>query len=309
MTSPRELDPRDDRSHEHGGEDGWRESLTFVLADPSIAIVVRGSWDPQSRRASGDVLMRLEDGVLVRAAFREEGVKTRETSIGDLRFECVERLATWSVAAGTLALTGVADTAVVGGGTAGTTSVPSMGQARRLEFELAIEAVGVADGEATRRQVITDQRFASIVSSGHFNQPIRGTGRISLGQRQLRVEMLGVRSRTWGVREPDPSDARLLVAFDETHAVWHERLVLSDATIARTGSLGEGTLPDTLAVKRHDEGAVSKVLLGGLAAEPLVALPADRDDPYERILARVHHGDREALGYLELAANDGALTP
>lgn len=302
MSDPRALDERDDRPHEHGGEEGWRESLTFVLSDPALIMVVRAGWDPQARRAMADVLMRLEDGVLVRAAFRADGVVTRETEIGDLRFSCEQRLREWSIHCKTLALMATSDTVLVGA-VGRTQAPPAMGQARTLSFDLVITALGDADGSATRRRVITDQRFASIVSSGHFDQAVMATGAIEIGDRRLKAEMVGVRSRTWGVREPDPGDARLLVGFDPGHAVWHERLVLSDASIQHTGLRGEGSLPERLQVT-DAEGQPARLVLGGLSAQVLAALAAEPDEPRQRLVVLASLGDHEALGYAELAVAD-----
>ncbi|MFP5223993.1 MAG: hypothetical protein ACLGH3_00300 [Actinomycetota bacterium] len=302
MSDPRSIDERDDRPHEHGGEDGWRESLTYVAADPAVMVVVRATWDPQARTAAGDLLIRLEDGVILRAAFREDRVQTRETSIGALTFGPTERLNSWQLSAETVALVTTPGTVLVGASATGTEASPAMGQAKRCSVELSFEATGEAEGMATRRRVITDQRFASIVSSGHFDQPVRAAGEIRIGDRRLKADMHGLRTRTWGVREPDPNDARLLVGFEEGHAVWHERLVLSDATIQTTGCSKEGNFPDRLQVS--GEGTPERLLLGGLAAEVLAVLPPEADEPTTRLVVRATLGDKEALGYAELAVSD-----
>jgi hypothetical protein len=303
MTEPRAIDERDDRPHEHGGEDGWRESVTYVASDPSVLIVVRASWDPQARTATGDLLIRLEDGIILRAAFKEDGIQTRETSIGPLRFDCAERLQGWSVACETVALVTTPETVLVGSSSTGTEASPAMGQAKRCTVELEFSAAGEADGVATRRRVITEQRFASIVSSGQFDQPVRAVGEIRVGERRLKADMQGLRTRTWGVLEPDPKDARLLVAFEDGHAVWHESLVLSDATIRTTRSSAEGSFPDQLRVSGSDKP--ERLILGGLAADVLAVLPPEADEPRMRLAVRAILGDKEALGYAELAVSDG----
>lgn len=294
--SERPLTAHDDRPHEHGGEHGWTESISFSFADPAIIGVLRARWEPGEQQAHADLLLRLEDGTLVRAAERRSGVSPRETTIGGLSIEALEPMQRWTLTFEVTALSGTArDGAIV-----------AAGRSVAVSGSLEVRALGAADGFATRRQTITEQRFASIVSSGSFAQPIAATGELRVGQRRLRLDALGVRSRTWGVREADPNDARLHVAFDPTHAVWFERGILGDAEVAVAGSAGSIKVPDQLDVHRGADGAPTKLVLGGLSAEVLAVLPADPGEAADRLVLRCRNGNLDALGVAELAIRDAA---
>jgi len=293
--SDRPLTEHDDRPHEHGGEHGWTESVSFTFSDPAIIGIVRATWDPAAQHADADLLIRLEDGSLVRTAQRRNGVTPREPQIGGITITPIEPMQRWTLRFEVTGLIVATDAA--GRMRASGRSVPVTG-------ELEVRALGAADGFATRRQTITEQRFASIVSSGSFAQPIAAVGELRIGERRLRLDALGVRARSWGVREVDPGDARVQVAFDPTHAVWFERAILGDAEVAVAGSTGSIKVADQLDVQRADDGTPTKLILGGLSGEVVAALIAEPGEPSDRLVLRCRNGALEALGVAEIAVRD-----
>jgi hypothetical protein len=118
-----------------------------------------------------------------------------------------------------------------------------------------------------------------------------------------------VRSRTWGVREADPGDARLHVAFDPAHALWFERGILGDAEVVVGGSIGSIKVADQLDVQRDAAGKPVKVILGGLSGEVLAALLAGPGEPSDRLALRCRYGELEGLGFAEIAVRDVAHVP
>lgn len=287
----RPLESHDDRPHEHGGEDGWIEQITIAFSDPAIVGAVRATWEPIERRAEADLLIRLEDGVMVRGSSRTKDVKAREEEVGGFFFSCSEHMSSWRLAVDLQGLMMAAD----GEGMMGR-SVPVTGA-----FEL--KAVGAADGFGVRRRIVTAQRFASIISSGAFSQPISMEGELLVGDRRLHLQANGVRSRCWGVPEPDPQDARLFVAFDDKHAAWFDRRVLGDTEVSLAGSIGAIKVPSKLEVQRNGEGQPQKLVLGGLSAEVIGQVPADGPGD-ERLIVRCRSGSLEALGIAEIAVRD-----
>jgi hypothetical protein len=51
-------------------------------------------------------------------------------------------------------------------------------------------------------------------------------------------------------------------------------------------------------------GKPERLILGGLAADVLAVLPPEADEPRMRLAVRASLGDKEALGYAELAVSD-----
>lgn len=295
--SDRPLTEHDDRAHEHGGEHGWTETLSLTFSDPAIIGALRLHWDPAERVWHGDVLIRLEDGTVVRAHERRSDAGARDTSVGGIDLETLEPMKHWKLRL---------DLKAFAAPTAAGILVRPGGKGADLKGQLEIRATGDADGFATRRQTITEQRFASIVSSGSFAQPIAATGELRVGERRLRLDAVGVRARTWGVREHDPSDARIHVAFDAEHALWFERGILGDAEVAVAGSIGSIKVADQLEVTRDDDGTPTKLVLGGLTCEVLAAMIAEPGEPSDRFVLRCRNGALEALGVAELAIRDVA---
>lgn len=298
--SQRPLTAHDDRPHEHGGEHGWTESVGFTFADPAIIGIVRATWDPAAQRAEADLLIRLEDGTLVRGSSRRSGVTPRETDLGGIVIDPTEPMQRWTLG---LELTAIAFATREDG-----RMLPA-GKSTPVHGSLSVRALAPADGFAARKQTITEQRFASIVSSGSFAQLIAAEGELKIGPRRLRLDALGVRTRTWGVREMDPNDARLVVAFDPGHALWFHRALLGDAEIAVAGSIGTITVPDQLDVHRNDDGTPRRLVLGGTSGDVLAALLAEPGETTDRLILRCRNGDREALGFAELAIRDLPAEP
>ena len=294
--SRRPLEIHDDRPHEHGGEEGWLEQLTFTFADPAIVGTVEATWNPIERRAEAELAIRLEDGVLVRASARENELRAREETVGGFVFACVEQMRVWrlTIDAQAILVSAKPDASMIG------RSVP-------VSATLELAALADADGFGARRRIVTPQRFASIISSGAFAQPVSVGGDLRIGDRKLRIDAHGIRARRWGVREPDPSDARLYVAFDESNAVWFERGVLGDTDIELGGALGPVKVPSKLAVTRGEGDRPSRLVLGGLAADVVGDLPMDGRFNAQRLFVRCRSGDLEALGVAETAIVDNEM--
>jgi hypothetical protein len=215
--SQRALTEHDDRAHEHGGEHGWTETVSLVFADPAIVGAVRWAWDPGERTIHADLLLRLEDGTVVRVHDRKLGAGPRETATESMTFDTETPMKSWKLKV---------DAPGLAASTQVDRKVPPGGKRIQVSGELELRAVATADGFASRRQTITEQRFASIVSSGSFAQPVTGTGEFKVGDRRLKLDVCGVRGRSWGVREADPADAKLHAAFDSDHALWFEKAFL-----------------------------------------------------------------------------------
>lgn len=293
----RSLEVHDDRPHEHGGEDGWKEHLGFTFSDPAIIGSVRMSWEPIERKAEADLVIRLEDGVLARATARENEVKVREDSIGAFKVACPEQMRVWTLEFNLkgMLLASLNDASMMG------RSVPVTGT---LEFV----ALADADGSAARRRIITAQRFASIISSGSFAQPMKVTGSLRIGDRRMKLDGNGIRTRSWGIREADPSDAQVLIAFDDEHAIWFEKRLLGDTEVDLAGSMGAIKVPSDLEVQRGEDGRATKLILGGTSAEVVGHIPAEGSND-ERLILRCRSGALEGLGIGELALQDPAEEP
>ena len=177
----------DDRPHEHGGERGWQERLTFDLHDPvnNYFVAVVMTHMPGDRKADASVELKLPGGETAQSLHRAQNPKRAEHTVGRLAIDIEDPLKRLRLSCKDTAL-------VLPGG-------EQRGVAAPLDLALEIEALGDADGTTDRKTEINDQRFMSVVSRGRFTQSIRASGTLKLGTNEIAFNAVGTRTRAWGI--------------------------------------------------------------------------------------------------------------
>lgn len=194
MSEP--IDVRDDGTHEHGGEPGWSERLSFAFFDePSrFGGIARVEFRPLDKLAEGTVTLFVSEGVVATVLARE-GTPGGGSSVGRILLDRHEPLQKWRVRCKDVALLFPSHRAP--GGARGQRT----GAASQIDLDLTFEAWTPPSGSVTRDKRVDDLGFVQVSSSGHFEQAGRFSGRARVGGRAATIEGAGARLRSWGARD------------------------------------------------------------------------------------------------------------
>lgn len=207
-----EIAATDDALHEPGGRPGWRERLTFTLADAASGFggVARMNLYPVEKVTDATLNLFLPGEALVTTLGK--GTFDRTTTVGRLAVEVVEPLTAWTIACRDTALVFPRATAE---------GLPKsrerQGAAARIELDLRLDAWTPPVGEVLRERHVDEQNFVQVTSNGRFEQAVRVTGSIRVGNRQATFDSGGMRERawgTWGIGQTGAATTWLAVAFD-----------------------------------------------------------------------------------------------
>ena len=228
--STAEVGVGDDSLHEPGGRPGWRERLTFTLADPAIGFggVARMNLYPVEKITDATLNLFLPGEALVTTIGK--GAFDRSTTVGRLTFEVLEPMKRWRIMCRDTALVFPRATAA---------GLPKSGErqgaAARIELDLTLEAWSEPTGEVVRERHIDEQNFVQVISNGWFEQAMHVTGSIKVGNRTGSFDAGGVRERAWGggaIVNQTAAATWLATAFDADTSV-----SLRGATYAGKGTV------------------------------------------------------------------------
>lgn len=191
---PDAIDIRDDGIHEHGGEPAWSERVSFAFFDPAAGTggVARTEFHPGEGIAEGTLTIFVGDGAIATVLAREE-TPGGGASVGRIKLDRYEPLEKWRVRCKDIALAFSGSSVGAGG--------KRSGAAVQVDLDLTFEAWTRPVGSADRRKNVDDLGFVQVVSSGHFEQAGRFSGRMRVGGRATTMEGSGVRTRSWGARD------------------------------------------------------------------------------------------------------------
>jgi len=304
---PDPIDVRDDGTHEHGREPGWSERLVFAFFDPTAGVggIARVEFHPGEQLAEGTLNIFVGDGAIATVLAREE-TPGGGSSVGRIKLDRIAPLEKWRLRCKDIAL-------VFPGASRGAQSKRS-GAAVQVDLDLAFEAWTPAAGSGERRKTVDELGFVQVVSSGHFEQAGRYSGRMRVGGRACTIDGSGVRARSWGTRDRTAQhrESWYAVAFGRGSSFSVRAVTLGDKGL-RHGWVAQGDEVRDLAslhIETEQRGrgmdiAHLRVIdhAGAsweLQAEALEAIPL-RDGParVRQVMTRFRLGDREAIGLAE----------
>lgn len=305
------VEPRDEAPHEHGGEPGWSERLSFNFFDSESGFggIARVEFFPGVGKAEGALSVFIPEGALAQVLVRDMTRAPGGHSVGRLQLDPYEALSKWRIRCKDVALLFSNATAVE--------AVPGAerrGAAGQLDLDLTFEAWMPPSGSVQRRTDVDEQHFVHVVSSGHFEQAGSYEGTIKVGNRGTTLRGTGVRDRSWGARarHATHSSQWFAVAFGPdlafgARAVSAGARAMTSGWVLRDGmprAVRElhaeidyaGRVPAHVRVTVTDETSERYELEG----ETLATIPTREGS------ARAHHamtsfrcGDRRTLGFVE----------
>lgn len=304
----RAIEPRDDAPHEHGGEQGWSERISFNFFDAEgFGGIASMEFRPGERTADSALSLFLPEGAFATSLSKATDVKRAEMHVGRMRFETEQAGERWTLHCKDVAL--VFPTAEA----AALKHQERHGAAAQIEVTLRFDAMGPLNGAATRTTEINDQGFTSVVSSGAFEQPGRYSGSLRVGNRRVEFSGRGFRERTWGVQpwtaDAQPEVSWWSVAFDDDTAVSVWRRWVSGNQLGHAAVYRDGKTRTPKWERREDvlEGKGFVYVMDGEGDERIeihareVARiePRAGEPPFVRAMVRFRRGPDEALGLLE----------
>lgn len=196
------IEPRDDHPHPIGPEPAWSESYYFNFHDPAsgLAGFTRIGYRPNEGTADGNLFLFLPGGGAVAVLNRESRSDSPEdVRVGGLSYVRDFDLTRWRVrSAGTgLAVERASDLDITS-----TRDRAAGGRVTDVQADLSYAAAMPPFGTSGRRARTEDARAAAgAVAAGHFEQLCAVRGTVRVGGREVRVDGLGVRDRSWGPRD------------------------------------------------------------------------------------------------------------
>ena len=190
------LKPEDDGLHPLGPEPNFNESMYFNFFDParSLGGFVRLGNRANERRAEMTVCLFLPDGHVLFAFQRAEIANNDAFDAGGLRFDIVEPTERLRTVYRGRAIE-LADPKKLTDPRRAYAESPQ----RTVALDLLHEAVGPMYGQAHDDREAArdaDKQFAK----AHYEQHMRVTGSIDLGDRTIDVAGFGLRDHSWGPR-------------------------------------------------------------------------------------------------------------
>ncbi|MFN2615310.1 MAG: hypothetical protein ABR552_10915 [Actinomycetota bacterium] len=302
-SQPRAIEARDETPHEHGGERGWIERLSFNFFDSTRGFggIASLEYVPGDRKATGEVDIFLPGGAVATALARGNDVKRSEMSVGRTSFTCDEPMKRWKIKCNDVAL--VFPTAESASLSARTERA---GKAAQLNLDLSFEAWTEPAGWAARRTDVDDMKFARIVSLGSFEQPGTFSGSIKVAGNEAQFSGGGFRQRTWGKVEPSQDDRWFSAAFGSDLCVSVARRTIDAGPSEHcriyhngvaTGCRNDGV---HIADGRFEMPLAEEHARHELHGEIVSTIPPRSAEPdVFRSMTRFRLGAREALGLVE----------
>lgn len=299
------ISARDDAPHEHGESPGWSERLSFSFFDEPSGFggVARLRFLPGAHEADGSIAIFIPEGGFATVLTRAKPERVLETAVGRIRFEQDEAMRSWRIRCKDVALVFTPLGAK-----------ERQGAAAQIDLDLSFEAWSPPHGTLARETRADELGFVQVVSSGHFEQAGRVTGRLRLGTRQATIDGTGARDRSWGAENDFARHTAswYAVAFNPGLAfgvraftmgeqvrgagwVWKEDELRS----VRNCSIDAHGSVVTLAV-RDDRDEVHLV-----DVEQVASIPLREGDAHVALRsARYRHDGQEAFGLVERIRND-----
>ena len=186
----------DDFTHSLGPEPNFNESMYFNFFDPdqSIGGFVRLGNRANEGQAEMTICLYLQDGRVLFSFKRADIAHNDAFDAGGLRFEVIEpseKLRT-VYAGGVIELDNPKDLNDPG-------SAFKNSPKRRISLDLVHEACGPMYGDSKHRDesgLAAENQFAK----AHYEQHMRVTGRLDLGDEQVEISGHGLRDHSWGPR-------------------------------------------------------------------------------------------------------------
>jgi len=305
------IEPADEKPHEHGGEPGWSERLSFCFfdADAGFGGIVRADLRPGEKRADASVSLFMPGGAIATVLAREQNRAPGGSSVARIQLDPVEALQKWWIRCKDVALIFP---------NASATGLPKAGErtgaAGQIDLQVTFETWMPPTGEVERVTKVDELNFVRTMSTGHFEQAGRFHGKVRVGARQAALEATGVRDKTWGPIDPTAqhSSRWFVVAFGPALAFGVRAVSLGLRDLQSGWVMREGT------VRGLKSCHIESDYEGRMLRSARLAITDDADDSYEltsetlTVLpmreggARVHQamtrytlGDREAVGLVE----------
>lgn len=268
------VEARDEAPHEHGGEPGWSERLSFDFFDPESGFggIARVEFHPGDGRAEGSLSVFVPGGALAQVLVRDPASGSGGHSVGRLRLDPHEALSKWRIRCKDVALIFSNATAVEPA-----PGAERHGAAAQLDLDLSFEAWMPPSGSVRRQTEVDEHRFVRTVSSGHFEQAGGYAGTIRIGNRRAEIRGAGARDRSWGVVSPTASHASrwFVAAFDPNLAFGARAVSLGARALTSGWVLRDG------AVRAVRELRFEADYAGRVPATVRLALTDDASDRYE----------------------------
>jgi hypothetical protein len=305
------IEPADERPHEHGGEAGWSERLSFSFFDAASGFggIVRVDLRPGEQRADGTLSLFMPGGAIATVLARDQNRAPGGSSVARIQLDPVEALTKWWIRCKDVAL--IFPNASASG-------LPRAGErtgaASQIDLQLTFETWMQPAGEAERVTKVDELNFVRTMSTGHFEQAGRLHGKVRVGPRQAALEATGVRDKTWGPLDPTAqhSSRWFAVAFGPALAFGVRAVSLGTRDLHSGWVMRDGDVRGLKSCRLESEYE------GRVMRAARLAIVDDSGDSYELTSethsviplqeggARVHQamvryklGDREALGLME----------
>lgn len=270
-------------------------------------MLVRAEALPGPRQIDAWLAVIFPEGNLATVLCRGEWPQPADgVRAGRLQLDAATALQAWTIAC--------SDTALVFP-TAGAFGLPGKGErtgaATHITIDARFEATMPPEGRVDRETDVNAEGFVRVVSAGRFEQAGTLRGRLKAGAREMTLEALGVRERTWGPSAAAPG-AQISVAFDDGFALG-ARAVVHDGRTMRGGWVrSDGATRSITALRLETEQDARNVTAlrahiedGDAAHEvtgDVVATMPGREGGLRsrRCVVRFRCGEREAFGFAEL---------
>ena len=190
------LVPEDDFTHELGPESNFNESMYFNFFDPeqSIGGFVRLGNRANEGQAEMTVCIYLQDGRVLFAFKRAKISNNDAFDAGGLRFEVIEpseKLRT-VYQGGVIELDNPKELADPG-------RAFKQSPRRKISLDLVHQACGPMYGNS-KSEKESGRSAENQFAKAHYEQHMRVTGSIDLGEKQVEIAGYGLRDHSWGPR-------------------------------------------------------------------------------------------------------------
>ncbi|MBU0492197.1 MAG: hypothetical protein KKA73_27810 [Chloroflexi bacterium] len=206
----------------------WRESHYFNFYDPrcQIGAITTIGHKPNQGHSEAVLVLYLPGGTLL--VHKREAPASNEIDVGTLRYETTEPLAGWRLTFDGTAL-GVTEPRRLA---SRWTQFKALFRRRRVRLDLRWQSLNPVFDYADHVAEIPDNR----VAARHYEQTGRYTGWLEIAGQRFKIDALGQRDHSWGIRDwHAPDQWRWFTAqFGPDFAVHGSRLVIGE----QQGELG-----------------------------------------------------------------------
>jgi hypothetical protein len=305
------IEPKDERLHEDGGELGWSERLSFSFFDTDSGFggIARVDVRSGEKRADGTLSVFLPEGALATVFSKAATGPGSGTSVDRIHLDAEEPLSRWRLRCKDVALVFP---------NAGARGLPRAGErhgsAAPIDLDLSFDAWMPPAGTVERRTEVDELNFARTLSTGHFEQAGRYSGKIRVGSRQATIDGTGVRDRTWGPLDPTAAHPSrwFAVAFSPALAFGVRGVTLGLQDLRSGWVLRDGAVREVKSfhLETEYEGRTFTAMrldvtddaddTYALEGESVCALPLREGSArVYQSMTRFRLGDRESLGLAE----------